>query len=88
MHRGLEAYGAVAGAVPGADPGALQQPYPAGSDPSQGRGKATRRTYISRPSEGDEDYNSADGKGGRKRRYRVAEVRGSWTPEEDDKLKE
>ena len=87
MHRGLEAYGAAAGAVPGAVAGALQQPYP-GSDPSQGRGKGTRRTYAPRPSEGDEDYNSADGKGGRKRRYRVAEVRGSWTPEEDTKLRE
>lgn len=77
--RGLEAYEAASGA-------ALQQPFPGSSD-GLPRAKPTRRTYAPRQLEGDDDYNSADGKnGGRKRRYRVAEIRGSWTPEEDATL--
>ena len=71
--------------------GALQQAYPEGEEASNegqaGRSK-TRRTFAPRHLDGDEDYNSADGDGknGRKRRYRVAEVRGSWSPDEDATL--
>ncbi len=70
--------------------GTLQQAYPEGGGAS-GEGLAARsktRRSLPRQVDGDEDYNSADGEGknGRKRRYRVAEVRGSWSPEEDATL--
>lgn len=79
FYRGLEAYEAPSGA-------ALQQPFPGSSDNILTRPKPTRRTYIPR-ADGDDDYDGPDGKNGaRKRRYRVAEVRGSWTPEEDATL--
>ena len=73
----------------------IQQAFPGEpSGPSSDGGgllvrpKTTRRTHPPRHLEGDEEYNSADaeGKSGRKRRYRVAEVRGSWSPEEDANL--
>lgn len=82
--RGIDPFGA-------APTGALQQAYPGGEASGDGlliRPKTTRRTFPPRHIDGDEDYNSADGegKGGRKRRYRVAEVRGSWSPDEDSTL--
>lgn len=79
----------------GANAVTIQQAFPGeASGPSaEGGGllvrpKTTRRTQPPRHLEGDEEYNSADaeGKSGRKRRYRVAEVRGSWSPEEDANL--
>ena len=70
--------------------GALQQAFPEG-EVASGEGLAPRtktRRSLPRQVDGDDDYNSADGEGknGRKRRYRVAEVRGSWSPEEDATL--
>ena len=81
--RGMDPFGAGPSAP-------IQQAFPeaeAAAEP-QARAKTTRRTFPPRHLEGDEDYNSADGEGknGRKRRYRVAEVRGSWSPEEDATL--
>ena len=83
-YRGMDPFGAGPSAAP------LQQAFPeaeAAAEP-QARAKTTRRTFPPRHLEGDEDYNSADGEGknGRKRRYRVAEVRGSWSPQEDATL--
>lgn len=71
----------------------LQQAFPGGDAAASGDGllvrpKTTRRTHPPRHLEGEDEYNSADadGKSSRKRRYRVAEVRGSWSPEEDATL--
>ena len=74
----------------GAPSGALQQAFPEG-EVASGEGLPARtktRRSLPRQVDGDEDYNSVDGEGknGRKRRYRVAEVRGSWSPEEDATL--
>jgi len=74
----------------GAPSGALQQALPEG-EVASGEGLPARtktRRSLPRQVDGDEDYNSADGEGknSRKRRYRVAEVRGSWSPEEDATL--
>ena len=79
LRRGMDPFGAGPSAP-------IQQAFPeaeAAAEP-QARAKTTRRTFPPRHLDGDEDYNSADGEGknGRKRRYRVAEVRGSWSPEE------
>lgn len=42
---------------------------------------------MQRNPEGDEEYDAVEQKlREKKRRYRVAEVRGSWTPEEDATL--
>ena len=86
LSRGMDAFA-------GATAVGLQQAYPGGEPAGSGDGllvrpKTTRRTHPPRHLDGDEDYNSADadGKNGRKRRYRVAEVRGSWSPEEDATL--
>ena len=86
LSRGMDEFAGAPGVT-------LQQAFPGGEASASGDGllvrpKTTRRTHPPRHQEGDEDYNSADaeGKSGRKRRYRVAEVRGSWSPEEDATL--
>lgn len=86
LSRGMDAF-------VGANAVTIQQAFPGGEASGSADGllvrpKTTRRTHPPRHLEGDEDYNSADaeGKSGRKRRYRVAEVRGSWSPEEDATL--